>query len=74
MHICKKYINMKKNYRIVKDANLYLNTGKVLLYGTGSNIGSWFTLIEARKIIENKKNYTIIEICNTTGEILGEIL
>lgn len=65
---------MKKNYRIIKDANLYQDTGKVLLYGTGSNIGSWFTLNEAKKIIENKKNYTIIEICNTTGAILWEVL
>lgn len=65
---------MKKNYRIITDANLYYETGKTLIYGTGSYIGSWFTLNEAKKIIENKKNYTIIEICNTTGEILWEVL
>jgi hypothetical protein len=64
----------KTKYRILTDKNLYQESGITKIYGTGSNIGSWFTLKKAQKIVNQNKNFTIIEICNTTGDILWEIL
>ncbi len=64
----------KTNYRIITDKNLYQESGITKIYGTGSDIGSWFTLNEAKKIVSKNKNFTIIEICNTTGAILWEVL
>jgi hypothetical protein len=64
----------KTNYRIITDKNLYQESGITKIYGTGSNIGSWFTLNEAKKIVSKNKNFTIIEICNITGSTLWEVL
>jgi hypothetical protein len=64
----------KTNYRIITDKKLYQESGIKKIYRTGSNIGSWFTLNEAKKIVSENKNFTIIEICNTTGATLWEVL
>lgn len=57
---------MKAQYRI-------LTADKKIKYA-GSNTGSWFTLQQARNLVDRKKGETIYLYCMATMERMFEIL
>ena len=56
---------MKSNFRIQNENDTF--------FGTGSDIGRWFTLERARQLCDYNKGQRIIEICPNTHRVLWEI-
>lgn len=57
---------MQANYRIQNENGTF--------FGTGSDIGSWFTFERAKELCDYKKGQRIVEICLKTHQILWERL
>lgn len=56
---------MASNFRIQNENETF--------FGTGSDIGSWFTLERARQLCNYDNGQRIVEICPKTHRILWEI-